>query len=329
MSESTEHTAYLVNFVNTHVLEIQKTWQGEDSDCELLCQAWKTCLVSETIRIDDLANNAGIETTRDKRVHDSYVARLNAFSRTYLQLEIDHRFDMTKLLSFELWLEIDKCAERLLHSSSARSGYGSPRDVEFYKNPDKEYPISEREAIIATLGYQLPWRENIETVKRICNGKRVLEVNAGSGLWGRLLLEAGVDVRCTDADPQPIAFTPITKLTWADACEIADQYDVLLTVWPPVKTDASLIELCKLFRTKDVVFIGEFGGCTGSNAFYKELKGWNLTEIAMPAHPCNYQWWIRQDSYPVPPSHIVPNVELLHWYPSRSKWGCPTRYTTS
>lgn len=325
---SNGYASRFVTRATERIAKLRENWQGETADLELLCRGWKEEISKCAAQINKLVGKVSPETARDRRVSDSYASRLCAMYLKSCDLYIDHRFKLTKLATSDLWDEIDRCSERLLHSNANHTGAASPRDEEFYQDPDKEFPQSEREVIMATLACQLPWRENIETIKRICSGKRLLEVNAGSGLWGRLLAEAGVDITCTDDDPPAITYAPIAKMSWEEACVVTDQYDVLLIVWPPYKSDASLIELCKLFRTKDVIFIGELHGCTGSEALSEELSSWRNTEVEMtrPGGPRSI-WWTRLDIYPVPPTDVVYDVGMLHWYPSWERYFCPKRYT--
>lgn len=326
---SIDFASHFATRVTEHVANLRENWQGEPADLELLCGAWEAKVPEYAARINKLAGNASVDTPRERRALDSYAARLCALYRKLCELQIDQRFKLIILPSPDLWLEIDRCSERLLRNSASYTGGGSPRDEEFYQNPDKEFRQSDREVIMDTLACQLPYRENIETIKRICTGKRLLEVNAGSGLWGRLLSEAGVDITCTDDDPFPITYAPVAKMSWKEACEVANQYDVLLTVWPPYESDDSLIELCRLFRTKDVIYIGELHGCTGSEELSEELGSWQNTEVDMTKPDGSRSiWWTRLDAYPVPRTHLVYTTQMLHWYPSWERYGCPKRYTT-
>jgi hypothetical protein len=187
---------------------------------------------------------------------------------------------------------------------------------EAYLNPSILCNLSPQEEFNLCFGYQLPWRENIETIKRLAGKKKIVELGAGLGLWGRLLTDAGVNIICTDDGSQygygkfrniRPTFIEVKQLTFLDAvCQNRD-CEVLLMIWPPPGGDQEeLLTAVKYFRGSDIILIGERYGCTGSDELFDHLKAeWE----DQPGKSEGYaKYAVHQ-----PGNKGVYNLGLFHW----------------
>jgi hypothetical protein len=129
-------------------------------------------------------------------------------------------------------------------------------------------------------------------------GKRkCLEVMAGAGWLSKALLECDIDIIATDNfswDKQHTNLTPLCEIEKIDAVEAVRKYkdrDVLIVSWPPYD-DSTICDVCKLWKNKPIIYIGEGdGGCNAPENFwnnFKEIE--NQPKINFP------QWYTLHDS---------------------------------
>lgn len=298
-------------FAESHIEKLRKdSHDYSDSDIIFLCELWQSSIEKVEKFIAQQCQHffPGCQNSED-RLCRGLAARLNAIWRVNGLNSFDEKLRLTRLDSPALWEEIEKQQNRLKSFTQAVA-QTSPRDTDYLADVDFLGPIDTRLDVSVRLGWQLPWPENIATLKRICKGKKVLEVNAGCGLWGRLLIENNVNITCTD-DVQPfVSYCPIVKKNWYECIAMSDDYDILLMIWPPYSHDQSLVHLVQRFRRKEVIFVGEWYGCTGSENLFHELDSWQAFdyESGCTSH--------KLTEYVVYEDAVVKIRTMKHWKPN-------------
>lgn len=123
--------------------------------------------------------------------------------------------------------------------------------------------------------------------------KGIVEMGAGSGYWGSLLMAMGGNWVGLDRDPWTKTHAPVRQTEGTGALADSQWNDwMLFLCWPPYDTDMGLTAL-RAFKGKYLTYVGESkGGCTGCNDFHDELaENWLiLTEVSIP------QWNTIHDS---------------------------------
>lgn len=136
----------------------------------------------------------------------------------------------------------------------------------------------------------------------------VVEVGAGTGYWAALLAQRGVDVLAYDYRPplnagRPDACGPVQpENTYVEPVQyhkvivchpdgrVAHAYPTrtLLLVWPAIgRMAVNALRYYEQGGGERVAYVGEFGGCTGDEAFHARLrKAWFEVEtVAIPTWP--------------------------------------------
>ena len=143
-----------------------------------------------------------------------------------------------------------------------------------------------RRSFIAGYAWAVPERRAIAAIAGFVAGEKLIEVGAGSGLWARLLSEAGVDVIATDYYEPPA--TPYVAIEQADAAAAVQRHPdcrALLFSWPPYRQDCAFRAL-KAFAGDRVVYAGD-ARFTADRQFHDLLGAqWRLVErFKIPAWP--------------------------------------------
>ncbi|UJF36609.1 response regulator [Paenibacillus hexagrammi] len=109
--------------------------------------------------------------------------------------------------------------------------------------------------------------------------RKVLEVMSGAGHIAYALRERGVDIRATDdmTWAERRGWDLLTKVERWDAVAAVDEFgpdvDIVLMSWPYMDDTAFnvLERLHKVNPLALVVYIGEWGGCTADESFFKHF----------------------------------------------------------
>ena len=153
-----------------------------------------------------------------------------------------------------------------------------------------DHRFEHRNKFLEECSFAVPTREAITVIKEFVDGRRLLEVGAGSGLWARLLTDAGLEVVAVDRksrnDVKHSKFFPVQRGTAARGVREHRDCKALLLCWPDYDTHMAADAL-KEFQGDRLVYIGEGdGGCTGNEAFHKSLRSWKLVAtIYIPQWP--------------------------------------------
>ena len=143
-----------------------------------------------------------------------------------------------------------------------------------------------RRAFVADHAWAVPTRDAISQLSSAIGGRTVLEVCAGSGLWARLLCDAGVAIVATDAaEGLQATWFPVGQLEAEAAVRRHPQCEALLLCWPPFRDDCAARALTA-FHGDLVVHIGD-ERFTADEAFYTALRdGWTPSlEVPLPSWP--------------------------------------------
>ena len=143
-----------------------------------------------------------------------------------------------------------------------------------------------RRTFIAFYGYAVPTREAIGEVARFLDGRSVIEVCAGAGLWASLLSGAGVDIVATDALlPRGAPYFPIAVLEAEAAVRAHPECGGLLLCWPP-EGQSSAFRALSAFAGERVVYAGDVR-FTATEEFHALLaREWQMQDrLRLPSWP--------------------------------------------
>jgi len=149
----------------------------------------------------------------------------------------------------------------------------SPRDGAGRSLADMEGWASEherRDGFIERFSFAVPSKQAVRRIKEFVGERRLLEVGAGTGLWARLLSEAGVAVTAVDnaSFRGRVAFAvgswyEVERLEALLAVSRYADHAALMLCWPDYDTPMAADALAA-FQGDRLVYIGEGeSGCTG------------------------------------------------------------------
>ncbi len=149
-----------------------------------------------------------------------------------------------------------------------------------------------RDIFIERFGFAAPSPEAVKAISQFVGQRKVLEVGAGTGIWARLLSDAGVEVTAVDDWSGKYSHSmrvgthyPVERVDGVEAVK-RHAHQALFLCWPdycdPIAADA-----LKAFRGDRLIYIGEGElGCTGDDRFHKMLDHWHQTEsVVVPQWP--------------------------------------------
>lgn len=120
-------------------------------------------------------------------------------------------------------------------------------------------------------------------------GPRALDPLAGTGYWGYLLRQAGVDVASSDLyppdlvknryHPSGITHSPVLQRDAVEAVTVLGEDRTLFLSWVPYE-DPIGAKVLLAYTGCRVILVGEsWGGCCGDDALFEELET-NWVEVA-------------------------------------------------
>lgn len=139
--------------------------------------------------------------------------------------------------------------------------------------------------------WAVPDRNAIEQIKRFVGNERILEIGSGTGVWAKLIQDAGISITPTDLSPgetlninnkkrtRTPTHTDIQELSHQQAIKQFGDHSVLMLCWP-LYDHPMAYEALKAFRGNKLIYIGEgYGGCTGDEKFCNLLeRKWTMTQ---------------------------------------------------
>lgn len=129
-----------------------------------------------------------------------------------------------------------------------------------------------------TLSWAVPDQTTIKDLAKMFDGKKILEIGSGAGLWARLLKDEGINIKATDNSEWKIKhrYTDVEKLSHIEALQKYPDSDVLMLCWPN-HSSSMADESLTLFKGEYVIYIGEPKGFScATNEFFDQLKTWKL-----------------------------------------------------
>lgn len=135
-----------------------------------------------------------------------------------------------------------------------------------YKQLPNEDPVEERARLVLKYSWAVP---NEEAIDYLCSNGPLVEIGAGGGYWANLITQEGGDIIAYDKEPYDNRWV---KCRWFDDISIGgpmtlrDHGDrTLFLCWPLPWVSYRCL---KNFKGDDLVFIGEFNECCGTDAFF-------------------------------------------------------------
>jgi len=118
----------------------------------------------------------------------------------------------------------------------------------------------------------LPTVEWLDSLARVCQGRRVLEVCAGCGVIAQLMRYRGIDWTAVDIAPRSDAVVGM----WADEALDKYEHDILFASW--INNGDPLDANLACFGTPMILVSEGYGGCTGSKHLWDENEILNATK---------------------------------------------------
>jgi hypothetical protein len=136
--------------------------------------------------------------------------------------------------------------------------------------------FSRRDLFVKTFAWAVPSPEAIAAMAEFAGTARIVEINAGRGLWAHLLQLAGANIIATDLVPPPDPFATVRQMSAVMAAQqYLDSSGVLMTCWPDYLQSYAADALTwalQHHRIAKVIYIGEDeDGCTGDGELHRIL----------------------------------------------------------
>jgi hypothetical protein len=158
-------------------------------------------------------------------------------------------------------------------------------------------PILDRNEFVGRYAWSIPDPQSVSFVQQHAHNGLV-DPMAGTGYWGYVLAQVGVDVVCYDLEPPPCNTWHKDAWPWVDV----EQLDATLAVvkhpdrtlfmsWPPYGMDIG-VDTVNAYQGNRIIYIGEGpGGCTGNDALHQVLEEeWREVDERVPI-----QWYGLHD----------------------------------
>ena len=144
---------------------------------------------------------------------------------------------------------------------------------EYLKIKNKGFEINNRFELVSRYSFAIPDETSLSIISEY---SPILEIGAGTGYWGYLLQNRGVDIICYDhKDP---SWEKMWKRKWinikkGDISKISLYPDrTLFLCWGDYGSEFGYRAI-KKYKGKYLIVIGEGeDGCTFNNSFFKELN---------------------------------------------------------
>lgn len=162
---------------------------------------------------------------------------------------------------------------------------GWPGPGRFIGAADHFDDYTKRHMFVDRYCWTIPAPDTVDFIVAHC-GPRVLDPLAGTGYWGWLLHQHGVDVLCSDVHPphnssampqrnewhkEVEPFMPVLAADAVDSVTVHGDDRTLLLSWPPYGS-AIGEKAIAAYRGNRIIYIGEGeGGCCGDDGMFDRL----------------------------------------------------------
>lgn len=151
--------------------------------------------------------------------------------------------------------------------------------------------IEKRWEYVARYSWTVTDPETVGFVAAHTDGQMV-DPMAGTGYWGYILGQVGVDVVCYDLEPETNRWhegeklhVPMTQMDGAQAAALHPDRTLLLA-WPPYSQDDGKRVLAA-YKGDRVIYLGETDGCCGDEDLHELFdKDWNPVAAHRPVQWC-------------------------------------------
>ena len=234
------------------------------------------------------------ETTANRR---RCLQKLKGTSRCLKLLPDDAAVEVTVLAAARGNEVVEAMLDRILAAADLPEEYWRTASEKFEADAEMTDEQSlelwvRRDYFIQYFAWAVPSLEVLLLITHFAQGRGILEVGAGSGLWSALLTGLGAKVVATDKHPRDRtkSFCNVHEYDAATAIARFPTCETLLLVWPLGQLSDSHCDRAmsdralEAFRGKRVVYVGEsFSGCTASDQFFGMLKvpelGWDKRRV--------------------------------------------------
>jgi hypothetical protein len=142
-----------------------------------------------------------------------------------------------------------------------------------------------RRSFISQFAYSVPTPDAIQAIVEFVEGRKLLEVCAGAGLWSFLLASIGVDTVATDAGDLLDRYREVEVCDAEDAVRRHADCRALMLCWPPMGSDCAA-RAAGAFQGDRMIYAGDSRFM--ADATFAELveAGWELrNSVALPSWP--------------------------------------------
>jgi hypothetical protein len=167
-----------------------------------------------------------------------------------------------------------------------------------------------RRELTSTYSWSLPDPATVAFVAEHA-GPAVIDPLAGSGYWGYLLGQLGIDVACSDAAPPDlvenfwhkagVTHCPVLQSDGVDAVTTQGTGRTLFLSWPPYDQPIGA-QVVAAYPGNRLIYIGEGeGGCTGGDDLYRILESdWEGVTQHRPVQFLGLHDWVTVYDRKVP-----------------------------
>jgi len=147
-----------------------------------------------------------------------------------------------------------------------------------HREEDYQEIEKDRKQVRLLFGWGFPLESGWECIFRVCSHRYCLEVGAGSGFLGSIILhnsQPRLYIATDIGDPAykyQTYYLPVESKSHSVALQENPSAEVLILSWPPYATSMAY-ESVRDFKGTYLVYLGEGkGGCTGNHDFFCELE---------------------------------------------------------
>lgn len=196
---------------------------------------------------------------------------------------------------------------RLMPLDSLFSGglWGREVAVDGYKCHVDGRHVVVRNQLTLTYAWAIPTPADIAWIASLVRGRGIVEIGAGTGYWAWQLSQALVHVVAFDRKPGgnwycgTTQYHPVHHGGPEQAAKFPNR--ALMLCWPPFE-DPMAADALRAYAGDTLIFIGEHGGCTGDEEFFKLLAadwvhiGDSPRHVTFTGVHCHVEAYRRQEA---------------------------------